>query len=161
MPSALRVSFVQCRGTPDEVGRAQADVLVTRKAQLPPWFDIRSEECAFRACASDLWEEISGIAERLTILKEQAVLCFGHDGLLMPTGRCSARAYGRSDDFRQRVSGGALVQARGSYASIGGSHQLIVRLDGMNEHWLTIGWHLVKVRPICRSHQHFAGQAGA
>jgi hypothetical protein len=48
MPSAakmLSVNFVQCRGTPYEVGRAQADALaVTRKgkaflrkkAQLPP-----------------------------------------------------------------------------------------------------------------------------
>jgi predicted choloylglycine hydrolase len=39
------------------------------------------------------------------------------------------------------------VQVGGSYASIGASHQLTGRLDGMNEHGLTIGLHLVQVRP--------------
>ena len=90
----LRVSLVQCRGTPYEVGRAQADALaVTRKgkaflgkkAQLPSWFNIRSEERAFRTYARDLWEEIDGIAERLNIPMEQAVFYFGNEGLRMPT----------------------------------------------------------------------------
>jgi predicted choloylglycine hydrolase len=165
MPSAakmLRVSFVQCRGTPYEVGRAQADALaVTRKGkaflrkkvQPPLWFKIRNEERAFRSYAPDLWEEIGGIAERLNIPMEQAVLCFGNDGLRMPTGGCSAimsgGVYGRNYDFWPRgyEARFALVQVRGSYASIGGSHQLTGRLDGMNEHGLTIGLHLVKVLP--------------
>ena len=57
--------------------------------------------------------------------------------------------YGRNYDFRPRgyEARFALVQARDSYASIGGSHQLTGRLDGMNQHGLTIGLHLVKVRP--------------
>ena len=84
---------------------------------------------------------------------EQAVTYFGNDSLRMPTGGCSAvisgSVYGRNYDFRPRgyEARFALVQARGSYASIGGSHQLTGRLDGMNEHGLTIGLHLVKVRP--------------
>jgi predicted choloylglycine hydrolase len=165
MPSpakTLRVSFVQCRGTPYAVGRAQADAFaVTRKGnaflrkkvRLPWWFDIRTEERAFRAYAPALWEEIGGIAEGLNIPMEQAVVYFGNDGLRMPTGGCSAvmsgGVYGRNYDFRPRGYEGrfALVQARGSYASIGSSHQLTGRLDGMNEHGLTIGLHLVKVRP--------------
>ena len=71
----------------------------------------------------------------------------------MPTGGCSAvmsgGVYGRNYDFWPRgyEARFALVQARGSYASIGGSHQLTGRLDGMNERGLTIGLHLVKVRP--------------
>ena len=158
----LRVSFVQCRGTPYEVGRAQADAFaLTRKGKaflrkrvrLPWWFNIRAEERAFRAYAPALWEEIAGIAEGLDIPMEQAVLCFGNDGLRMPTGGCSAvmscGVYGRNYDFRPRQYEArfALVQARGSYASVGGSHQLTGRLDGMNEHGLTIGLHLVKARP--------------
>ena len=158
----LRVSFVQCRGTPYEVGRAQAEAFaVTRrgkaflrkKLRLPWWLNIRSEERAFRTYAPALWEEIGGIAEGLNIPMEQAVTYFGNDSLRMPTGGCSAvmsgGVYGRNYDFWPRgyEARFALVQPSGSYASIGASHQLTGRLDGMNEHGLTIGLHLVKARP--------------
>lgn len=158
----LRVSFVQCRGTPYEVGRAQADAFaltrkgkafLRRKVRLPWWFNIRTEERAFRAYAPALWEEIGGIAEGLSISMGQAVAFFGNDGLRMPTGGCSAvmsgGVYGRNYDFWPRgyEARFALVQAHGSYASIGGTHQLTGRLDGMNEHGLTIGLHLVRARP--------------
>jgi predicted choloylglycine hydrolase len=158
----LRVSFVQCRGTPYEVGRAQALVFAStrkgkaflrKKTTLPWWFNIRSEERAFKAYAPALWEEIGGVAEGLNIPMERAVLYFGNDSLRMPTGGCSAvmsgAIYGRNYDFRPRgyEARFALVQARGSYASIGGSHQLTGRLDGMNEHGLSIGLHLIKIRP--------------
>jgi predicted choloylglycine hydrolase len=159
----LRVSFVQCRGTPYEVGRAQADAfaltlkgkafLRRKKLARPWWFDIRAEERAFRAYAPALWEEIGGIADGLNIAMEQAVIYFGNNGLRMPTGGCSAvmsgGVYGRNYDFRPRgyEARFALVQARGNYASIGGSHQLTGRLDGMNERGLAIGLHLVKTRP--------------
>lgn len=159
----LRVSFVQCRGTPYEVGRAQADAIAaTRKGKtflrrrtvkFPWWFDIRAEERAFKAFAPALWEEVGGIAEGLNISMEQAVLYFGNEGLRMPTGGCSAimggGVYGRNYDFRPQgyEARFALVQARGCYASIGSSHQLTGRLDGMNERGLTIGLHLVRARP--------------
>ena len=158
----LRVSFVQCRGTAYEVGRAQADAFAStlkgkaflrKKTVLPWWFNIRSEERAFKAYAPALWEEIGGIADGLNIPMEQAVLYFGNDSLRMPTGGCSALmsggVYGRNYDFRPRgyEARFALLQVRGSYASIGGSHQLTGRLDGMNEHGLSIGLHLIKIRP--------------
>jgi predicted choloylglycine hydrolase len=161
--AAKTLRVVQCRGTPYEVGRAQADAFAaTRKGQaflrrktvkLPWWFNIRTEERAFRDYAPALWEEIGGIAQGLNISMEQAVLYFGNEGLQMPTGGCSAimsgGVYGRNYDFRPRgyEARFVLIQARGSYASIGGSHQLTGRLDGMNEHGLTIGLHLVKTRP--------------
>jgi predicted choloylglycine hydrolase len=158
----LRVSFVQFRGTPYQVGRAQAiafavtrrgKAFLRKKARLPVWFNIHTEERAFRAYAPALWEEIAGIAEGLNISIEQAVACFGNNGLRMPTGGCSAvvsrNVYGRNYDFRPRgyEARFALLQPTGSYASIGSSHQLTGRLDGMNEHGLTIGLHLVKARP--------------
>jgi predicted choloylglycine hydrolase len=162
-PKTLSVSFVQCRGTPYEVGRAQADAFAaTRKGKaflrhktvrLPWWLNIRTEERAFRAYAPALWEEIGGIAEGLNIAMEQAVTLFGNDGLRMPTGGCSATmsagVYGRNYDFRPQgyEARFALVQVSGSYTSIGSSHQLTGRLDGMNERGLTIGLHLVRARP--------------
>ena len=63
----LRVSFVQFRGTPYEVGRAQAvafaatrrgKAFLRKKVRLPVWFNIRTEERAFGAYAPALWEEI-------------------------------------------------------------------------------------------------------
>lgn len=158
----LRIRFVQCRGTPYQVGRAQAiafaatprgKAFLRKKKRLPGWFNIRAEERAFRAYAPALWDEIVGIAEGLDIPMEQAVAYFGNDGLRMPTGGCSAimsgGVYGRNYDFWPRgyEARFALVQPTGSYASIGSSHQLTGRLDGMNEHGLTIGLHLVKARP--------------
>ncbi|MDH6260749.1 C45 family autoproteolytic acyltransferase/hydolase [Bradyrhizobium sp. BR13661] len=162
-PKMLRVVFVQCRGTPYEVGRAQADAFAAtlkgkaflrrKNVRLPWWFDIRTEERAFRTYAPDLWEEIGGIAEGLNIPMERAVAHFGNDGLRMPTGGCSAvmsgGVYGRNYDFWPRgyEARFALIQVQGSYASIGGSHQMTGRLDGMNEHGLSIGLHLVRARP--------------
>lgn len=100
-----------------------------------------------------MWEEIGGIAEGLGISMEHAVLHFGNNGLRPPIGACSAAitpsVYGRNYDYRPRYYGArfALVQASGSYASVGSSEILTGRLDGMNEHGLTVGLHLVRQSP--------------
>src|SRR6478735_8510473 len=77
-----------------------------KKARLPWWLNIHTEERAFTTYAPALWEEIGGIAEGLNIPMEQAVACFGNGGLRMPTGGCSAvmssNVYGRNYDFRPR-----------------------------------------------------------
>jgi predicted choloylglycine hydrolase len=63
---------VQCRGTPYEIGRAQAHAFAAtrkgkaflrKKARLPWWLNIHTEERAFRTYAPALWEEIGGVAE--------------------------------------------------------------------------------------------------
>jgi len=159
----LRASIVQCRGTPYEVGRAQAVAFAAslkgkaflrkKKFWLPSWLNMRTEERAFRMYAPSLWEEIGGIAEGLGIPMERAVTYFGNGGMRMPTGGCSAvmsnGVYGRNYDFRVRQYDArfTLVQASGSYASIGGSHMLTGRLDGMNERGLSIGLHLIRAKP--------------
>src|SRR6516165_3408369 len=123
----FRVGVVQCRGTPYEVGHAQARwfaatakgrAFLRRKAiRFPHWFDIRAEQKAFATFAPAVWEEIAGIAEGLAIPMERAVLRFGNAGMRPPTGGCSAFC---------------LVHAKGSYASIGASAIVTGRLDGMN-----------------------------
>jgi predicted choloylglycine hydrolase len=146
----LRVSVVQCRGTPYEVGRAQARLfavtpkgrafLRNKPTRFPWWFDIRSEQRMFAKYAPVLWEELAGLADELGIT-------------MPPIGACSAAisadVYGRNYDYRPRYYGAqfVLLQASGSYASIGSSHQLTGRLDGMNEHGLVIGLHQVKQSP--------------
>ena len=159
----FRVSVVQCRGTPYEVGRAQARLFaMTAKGQaflrnktrrFPWWFNIAAEQRLFARFAPALWEELAGLADKLGITMDWAAFRFGNDGMRPPTGGCSAAitadVYGRNYDFRPRYYGAqfTLLQARGTYASIGSTHQLTGRLDGMNEHGLMIGLHLVKRSP--------------
>jgi predicted choloylglycine hydrolase len=84
---------------------------------------------------------------------ERAVLSFGNNGLRPPIGGCSAvmsgGVYGRNYDYKPRYYGArfALVQPKGSYASIGASEILTGRLDGMNECGLAAGLHLVRRSP--------------
>jgi predicted choloylglycine hydrolase len=160
----FRVSIVQCRGTPYEVGLAQAQLFAAtpkgraflrrKSIKFPWWFNIRTEQRSFAKFSPALWEEIRGLADGLAIPMEQAVFCFGNSGL-RPPGACSAimtnGVYGRNYDFKPRYYGArfALLHARGSYASVGSSELLTGRLDGMNEHGLVIGLHLVRLRPRC------------
>ena len=80
-------------------------------------------------------------------------MAFGNNGLHPPLGACSAimaaGVYGRNYDFQPRYYGArlALLQTKESYASIGATELLMGRLDGMNEHGLTIGLHLVRMSP--------------
>jgi predicted choloylglycine hydrolase len=107
----------------------------------------------FAKFSPGLWEEIGGLADELGISMERAALCFGNDGLRPPIGACSAvmtaDVYGRNYDFKPRFYGARfiLVQASGSYASAGSSELLTGRLDGMNQHGLTIGLHRVRSSP--------------
>jgi predicted choloylglycine hydrolase len=130
MGTAIRpfqVSIVQCRGTPYEVGRAQAltfaatpkgRALLRRKTiRFPWWFNIRAEERTFAKFSPALWEEIGGIAEGLGVPMERAIFCFANNGLRPPIGACSAimsgGVYGRNYDYKPRDYGArlALLQA--------------------------------------------------
>jgi predicted choloylglycine hydrolase len=159
----FRVSIVQVRGSPYEVGRAQARIfaqtpkgrafLRRKTVRLPWWFNLRTEERTFAQFAPALWEEIEGIADGLAIPMELAAFSFGNDGLRPPMGGCSAvmanGVYGRNYDNKPRYYGArfVLMQASGSHASIGASALLTGRIDGMNQHGLTLGLHRVRKSP--------------
>jgi Acyl-coenzyme A:6-aminopenicillanic acid acyl-transferase len=127
--------------------------LRSKTTRFPWWFDIRAEQRMFARFAPVLWEELTGLADELGITMERAALRFGNDGTRPPIGACSAaitaNVYGRNYDYRPRYYGAqfTLLQASGSHASIGSTHQLTGRLDGMNEHGLMIGLHQVKKSP--------------
>jgi predicted choloylglycine hydrolase len=115
----FRVSVIQCRGTPYDVGRAQARLFaMTQKGRaflrgkttrFPWWFDIRAEERMFARFAPVVWEELAGLADELGITMERAGLRFGNDGMRPPIGACSAAitadVYGRNYDYRPRYYG--------------------------------------------------------
>jgi hypothetical protein len=131
-------------------GRA---LLRSQTTRLPWWFNLQAEQRMFAKFAPVLWEELAGLADELGLPMERAAFRFGNDGMRPPIGACSAAmnaaVYGRNYDFRPRYYGAqfVLLQASGSYASVGSSHQLTGRLDGMNEHGLMIGLHQVKKSP--------------
>jgi predicted choloylglycine hydrolase len=159
----FRVGIVQCRGTPYDIGRAQAQAFAAtsrgraflrrRTVARPPWFDPRDDERAFAKYSPALWDEIAGLADGLGISMERAVFCFGNNGLRPPTGGCSAvihpGVYGRNYDYQPRNYGArfAFVQPASSLASLGASELLTGRLDGMNERGLVIGLHRVRTSP--------------
>ena len=159
----FRVHIVQCRGTPYETGRAQARLFAAtpkgraflrkKTTRFPWWFNIGAEQRLFARYAPSLWEELTGLADELRIPMDWAALRFGNNGMRPPMGGCSAAiapgVYGRNYDFTPRYYDArfTLLQASGSHASIGSTHQLTGRLDGMNEKGLTIGLHLVKKSP--------------
>ena len=93
------VGVVQCRGTPYEVGRAQARLFAAtpkgraflrRKTRFPWWFKLDTEARMFAKFAPVLWEELAGLADELGITMEQAAYWFGNDGMRPPIGACSA-----------------------------------------------------------------------
>jgi predicted choloylglycine hydrolase len=159
----FKVQIVQCRGTPYEIGRAQAAAhaatargrafLRRKKHPHPWWFRLDAERRMFEKFAPTVWQEIEGLADSLGVPLERAVYYFGNGGLRPPIGGCSAvmsnGVYGRNYDFKARYYGARLVltQPNGRFASIGTSELLTGRLDGMNEHGLCIGLHLIKMRP--------------
>ena len=159
----FKVAIVQCRGTSYEIGRAQGELhastskgraFLRRKTdRVPWWFNLDAHRRMYMRFAPRLWEEIEGLAEGLGVPLARAVLYFGNGVLRPPIGGCSAvmsgGVYGRNYDFKARYYGArlVLVQPEGSYASVGTSEMLTGRLDGMNEHGLCIGLHLIKMRP--------------
>jgi predicted choloylglycine hydrolase len=149
---------VQCRGTPYEIGQQQGCLFGASrrglsfqrsKVRLPDWFDMQAEQRFYAKFAPTILEEIAGIADVLGTSLERACLFFGNGGLRPRLGGCSvvmsAAAFGRNYDFRPQDYGArlALVLPTGSYASIGFSELLTGRLDGMNEHGLSVALHLV------------------
>jgi predicted choloylglycine hydrolase len=159
----VRVSVVQCRGAPYKIGQHQGRVFATSrrglnfrrsKVGLPSWFDMHAEERFYTKFAPAILEEIAGIANALDTSLERACLFFGNGGLRPRLGGCSAvmsaSAFARNYDFQPQNYGArlALVQPTGSYASIGFSELLTGRLDGMNEHGLSVALHLVGRRRL-------------
>lgn len=160
---AFIVQLVQCRGTPFEIGRQQARLFLRtsrgiafarrRARPVPAWYEFDGQRRVLEKFAPLVWQEIMGLAEGLHVPVETATFHFGNGGVRPPLGGCSAvmasGVYARNYDYRPRHYGArfALVQPQGSHASIGATELLTGRLDGMNEHGLCVGLHLVRLAP--------------
>jgi len=158
----FRVSVVQCRGTPYEVGRAQARLFARPEGELSSATrrpDLRGGSIfgLSKECSPNLLPRLGkSLSDLLTnSALPSSGLPFGSAIILCrpPIGACSAaitaNVYGRNYDYRPATTApsSSFCRAGGSYARIGSSHQLTGRLDGMNEHGLLIGLHQVKKSP--------------
>lgn len=153
-----RVDILQCRGSSYDVGRQMAGGFLKttrgrafgrRKERRPFAFSLRNAEATLKAYAPNIWEELHGLADGLTIPFERAVAEYSNGRLRYPKRGCSAvmtaGLYGRNYDYDARHYDRLLVavQPKGVHASIGFSDRFTGRVDGMNEHGLCVGLHMV------------------
>ena len=161
MTKPWRVDVLQCRGSAYDVGRQMAEgfkktargrAYGRRKERRPFAFSLRNAEAALKAWAPNIWEELHGLADGLAIPLERAVAEYSNGRLRYERRGCSAvmtaGLYGRNYDYDPRRYDRMLVavQAKGVHASIGFSDRFTGRVDGMNEHGLCVGLHMVSER---------------
>jgi len=161
MTKPWRVDVLQCRGSAYDVGKQMAEgfrktargrAYGRRKERRPFAFSLRNAEAALKTWAPNIWEELHGLADGLAIPLERAVAEYSNGRLRHERRGCSAvmtaGLYGRNYDYDPRRYDRMLVatQAKGVNASIGFSDRFTGRVDGMNEHGLCVGLHMVSER---------------
>ena len=161
MTKPWRVDVLQCRGSAYDAGRQMAEgfkkttrgrAYGRRKERHPFAFSLKNAEAALKMWAPNIWEELHGLADGLAIPLERAVAEYSNGRLRYERRGCSAvmtaGLYGRNYDYDPRRYDRILVavQAKGVHASIGFSDRFTGRVDGMNEHGLCVGLHMVSER---------------
>jgi predicted choloylglycine hydrolase len=161
MTKPWHVDVLQCRGSAYDIGRQMAEgfrktargrAYGRRKERRPFAFNLKNAEAALKTWAPNIWEELHGLADGLAIPLERAVAEYSNGRLRYELRGCSAvmtaGLYGRNYDYDTRRYDRILVavQAKGVHASIGFSDRFTGRVDGMNEHGLCVGLHMVTER---------------
>lgn len=158
MTKLWRVEVLECRGSSYDVGKQVAKGFLAtprgrafgrRKERRPFAFSLKNAQAALATYAPNIWEELHGLADGLGIPLDRAVAEYSNGRLRYPKRGCSAvmtgGLYGRNYDYDVRHYDRLLVavQAKGVHASIGFSDRFTGRVDGMNEHGLCVGLHMV------------------
>jgi predicted choloylglycine hydrolase len=158
MAKLWQVDVLECRGSSYEVGKQLAEgfrktargrAFSRRKERRPFAFSFKNARAALETYAPNIWEELHGLADGLDIPLERAVAEYSNGRLRYPKRGCSAvmtgGLYGRNYDYDVRHYDRMLVavQPKGVHASIGFSDRFTGRVDGMNEHGLCVGLHMV------------------
>jgi len=158
LTKSWRVDVLECRGSSYEVGKQMAEGFLKtsrgrafgrRKEHRPFAFSLKNAEVTLKTYAPNIWEELHGLADGLKIPFERAVAEYSNGRLRYPKRGCSAvmtgGLYGRNYDYDVRHYDRLLVaiQPKGINASIGFSDRFTGRVDGMNEHGLCVGLHMV------------------
>ncbi|MBS3679062.1 acyl-CoA--6-aminopenicillanic acid acyltransferase [Ornithinibacillus massiliensis] len=157
MRKKLFVHVVELEGTNYEIGRLQAEHIEFghRFDELQATSSKTDAEEIYTLLKRDFssfLEELQGLAAGLELDFYTILRMYSGYNLSLPSMGCTAFSQGsyyvRNYDFTPELYDGRLVfhKPEKGYASIGFSQQMVGRLDGMNEHGLVVGLHLVNER---------------
>lgn len=153
----FKVYVVECRGSSFEVGVQQAKAFLNtpkgrgylrRKKRRPP-INAKNASVVLERYAPNILEELEGIASGLEQSLGKIIRDFSNSRLPYPNMGCSAimknGIYARNYDYNPTRYDRRLValQPGGVNASLGFSHLITGRVDGLNEHGLAVGIHSV------------------
>lgn len=157
MRRKISVHVVELEGTNYEIGR-----LLAKHMELDHRFDelqtIYSKTDAeeiqniLQKDFPNLLEELRGLAAGMEMDLHTILQMYSGYNISFPSMGCTSFSqgsyYARNYDFTPELYDGRFVfhKPEKGYASIGFSQQIVGRLDGMNEHGLVVGLHLVNER---------------
>jgi len=109
--------------------------------------DVKEARLAYKDYAPGLWEELEGLSDSLEMPMEQVLRDFGGYRVPGPKSGCStvvSKDYiVRNYDYLPSTYDGRYVLFQPTdkgYATIGPSQRIVGRMDGMNEHGLSIAY---------------------
>ncbi|WP_112182515.1 MULTISPECIES: C45 family autoproteolytic acyltransferase/hydolase [Paraliobacillus] len=150
----LVLRLVELKGDYNQFGIEQGKELIA----LPNWDHLRkltineNEEDVkelIKGISPNLYQELKGLAEGLDLDLDATIKHFSGYDVRFPKMGCTTLIndgyYARNYDFSPELYDARLVitNPTNGYASVGFSHQVIGRLDGMNEKGLVVGLHFV------------------
>ncbi|MEN2767105.1 C45 family peptidase [Ornithinibacillus xuwenensis] len=150
----LKVDIIEACGSHYQIGYEQGKQLsLDRRFEglqsMSNSVNIEQATAQLLKYSPGLLEEIRGLSDGLDINLETAIRIFSGFNVKFPTMGCTAYADGnvyiRNYDFSPELYDARFVfqNPDNGYASVGFSQQILGRLDGMNEHGLVVGLHLV------------------
>lgn len=156
--------IIQFRGSHEDFGFWQGQqlreslIVSNRERQWRlrrPKFAIHVKEAqeAYHTYAPGLWEELKGLSEGLKMPLDQVLRDFGGYRVPAPRGGCSTVVTSeyivRNYDYHPKTYEGRYVlfaPTDHGYATIGPSQRIVGRMDGMNEHGLSLAYNFMHRR---------------
>ncbi|HAM80876.1 C45 family autoproteolytic acyltransferase/hydolase [Ornithinibacillus bavariensis] len=154
MYQELKVDIKEVVGSNVDIGiklgrETNKDESIAYMYKLNRDVDDNTAKALLQRYSPSLCNELLGLANGLGIDQDTALKIFSGYNTEIPSMGCSAIAkddyYARNYDFSPKLYDACFIfhNATEGYASVGFSQQMIGRLDGMNEHGLVVGLHLV------------------
>lgn len=159
--TAFYSDLIQFRGSHYDFGYSQGKQLIdsfTIENRHKQWrlrkprfrVDVLQAEKAYKAYAPSIWDELLGMKDALSWPMETILRDFGGYRVECPRGGCSTIANSeylmRNYDYHPKTYEGRYVlyaPTDGGYATIGPTQRIVGRMDGMNEHGLSLAYNFM------------------